>query len=182
MSVNGFIAGPKGEMDWMTWDWDDALNNYVNSILESVDCIVLGRKLAEGFIPHWAGVAADPDNPEYKSGRIFTDTPKVVFSKTFTQPEPEWNNTTIAKGDLVEEITNLKNQPGNDIYACGGASFVSSLIKHKLIDDFHLFINPAAIGQGLPVFQELEAHQNLNLIESKAFDCGIVVLQYGLKH
>jgi len=82
MSVDGFISGPNGEMDWMVWDWDDDLKEYAEEITEPVDCIVLGRKLAQGFIPHWAAVAANPDGPEFAAGRKFSDTSKVVFTKT----------------------------------------------------------------------------------------------------
>jgi dihydrofolate reductase len=126
MTIDGYIAGPEGEMDWIEFNWDDALKRYVNEITEPVDCIVLGRKLAEGFIPTWAGVAADPDNPENAAGKKFTETHKVVFTKTLDQSK--WNNTVLAQGDVVEEITNLKQQDGKDIIAYGGASFVSSLI------------------------------------------------------
>lgn len=176
MSVDGYIAGPNGEMDFMVWDWDDELKQYVTDITEPVDCIVLGRRLAEGFIPHWAAVAADPDHPEFAAGRKFTDTPKVVFSKTLHRPK--WDNTVLAKGDLAGEITNLKRQVGKDIIAYGGATFVSALIKQGLIDEFHLFINPAALGSGMAIFKELDAKQNLALVKSTPFDCGIVVLHY----
>lgn len=179
MTVDGYIGGPNGEMDWVTLPWTDDINNYVGAILEPVDTFVLGRKLAEGFIPYWAGVAADPGNPEVESGKKFTDTLKVVFSKTLEQSK--WENTAVNSGDLVEEITRLKQQEGQDIYAFGGATFVSALIKHGLIDEYHLFVNPAAIGSGLPIFQQLDSRQNLKLVKSVAFDCGIVVLNYEVK-
>jgi dihydrofolate reductase len=176
MTVDGYIAGPNGELDFMVWDWDDELQQYVTVLTEPVDCIVLGRKLAEGFIPHWASVAADPKNPEYTAGQKFTDTHKVVFTKTLA--ESVWENTVLAKGSLVDEITQLKKQAGQDIIAYGGATFVSALIKHGLIDEFHLFVNPTAIGNGMTIFKELERKQNLRLIKSRPFDCGIVVLHY----
>lgn len=176
MTVDGYIAGPNGEMDFMVWDWDDELKQYVTDITEPVDCIVLGRKLAEGFIPHWAAVAVDPHHPEFAAGKKFTGTPKVVFSKTLHRPQ--WDNTVLAKGDLAEEITNLKKQDGKDIIAYGGATFVSALIKQGLIDEFHLFINPAALGKGMAIFRELDGKQNLALVQSTSFDCGIVVLHY----
>lgn len=176
MSVDGFIAGTNGEMDWMMWDWDDELNKYVNEITEPVDCIVLGRKLAEGFIPYWATVAANPDNPEFTSGKKYTDTHKVVFTKTLDKSE--WDNTVLGKGDLVDEITKLKKQDGKDIIAYGGANFVSALIKQGLIDEFHLFINPTAIGNGMTIFKELDSKQNLTFVKSTSFGCGIVVLNY----
>ncbi len=179
MTVDGFMGGPNGEMDWVSFNWDEGVVRYVTELTESMDCIVLGRKLAEGFIPHWAGVAADPNNPEVASGKTFTETPKVVFSKTLESSK--WENTTIAKGDLVEEITKLKQQAGNDIIVYGGATFVSALIKAGLIDDLHLFVNPIAIGNGMAIFKELESKQALTLVKATPFACGIVVLHYAPK-
>jgi len=106
----------------------------------------------------------------------FNSTIKVVFTKTLKKSE--WDNTVLAKGDLVEEIVKLKKQDGKDIIAYGGAIFVSALIKHGLIDEFHLFINPNAIGNGMSIFKELDNKQNLTLVKSTSFDCGIVVLNY----
>ena len=107
-SIDGFIAGPNGETDWMVWDWDKDLKQFVDELTNTIDCIVLGRKLAEGFIPHWTNVAANPDNPEHASGKKFTDTSKVVFTRTLD--ESPWENTELAKSDIVEEITNLKKR------------------------------------------------------------------------
>lgn len=173
MTVDGYIAGPNGEMDWTIREWDNDLKTYVAKITEPVDCIVLGRKLAQGFIPYWAA------NPQQEGADKFNNTLRVVFTKTLDKPE--WDNTVLAKGDLVAEITTLKKQDGKDIIAYGGAAFVSALIKHGLIDEFHLFINPAALGNGMAIFKELDRNQNLTLIKSTPFDCGIVVLNYELK-
>lgn len=170
MSVDGYIAGTNGEMDWMVWDWDDDLKNYVRGITESVDCIVLGRKLAQGFIPYWAS------HPQQEGADTFNGTKKVVFTKTLATSE--WDNTVLAKGDLVDEITKLKQQDGKDIIVYGGATFVSALIKQGLIDELHLFVNPTAVGNGMAIFKELDSKQNLTLIKSTSFDCGIVVLHY----
>ena len=170
MSVDGYIAGTNGEMDWTVWDWDDELKKYVTEITEPVDCIVLGRKLAQGFIPHWAS------HPEEEGADKFNSTKKVVFTKTLDQSE--WDNTVLAKGDLVDEITKLKKQDGKDIIAYGGATFVSALVKQGLIDEYHLFINPTAIGNGMTIFKELDSKKNLTLVKSTAFNCGIVVLNY----
>jgi dihydrofolate reductase len=176
MTVDGCIAGPDGEMDFMVWNWDDVLKKYVGEITEAVDCIVLGRKLAEGFIPYWTDVAAKADHPEVAAGQKFTNTYKVVFTKTLEKSI--WDNTVLAKGNLVDEITKLKRQEGKDIIAYGGATFVSALIKQGLIDEYHLFINPGAIGKGMAIFKELDSKQDFTLIKSTAFDCGIVLLNY----
>ena len=176
MSIDGFVAGPNGELDWMVGDWDDELKNYLNEITEPVDCIILGRKLAEGFIPHWAGVAANPDDPEFIYGKKFTDTSKVVFTKTLDKSE--WDNAFLAKGDLADEIIKLKKQEGRDIIAYGGASFVSSLIKQGLIDEYNLLVDPTALGKGMAIFNNLEDKLNLRLVKAKGFDCGIVLHCY----
>jgi dihydrofolate reductase len=104
------------------------------------------------------------------------ETPKVVFTKTLKKSQ--WANTDIATGDLTDEITKLKNQKGTDIIVYGGASFDSSLIRAGLIDEFHLLINPVAIGKGMTIFKDLNKIQKFNLIKSIAFDCGIIGLHY----
>ena len=173
MTVDGYIARPNGEMDWTIQNWDQELKNYVGAITQPVDCIILGRKLAQGFIPYWAS------HPEEEGAEKFNHTPKVVFTKTLDASE--WENAILAKGKLDHEINNLKAKDGDDIIVYGGATFVSALIKHQLIDEFHLFINPVSIGKGLAIFGELDQQQDLDLVKASAFDCGIVVLNYVLK-
>jgi dihydrofolate reductase len=175
MSVDGFIAGPNGEMDWLVWDWDEELKTYVGGITEPVDLIVLGRKLAEGFIPTWESRLADPKAAD-EGARKFVETPKIVFTRTLSASE--WDNTELATGDLVEEIMRLKRQSGGDIIAYGGETFVSSLIKAGLIDEYHLFVNPAVLGSGRAIFQGVDYKRNLSLVKSIAFNCGIVLLHY----
>jgi dihydrofolate reductase len=103
-------------------------------------------------------------------------TPKVVFTKTLKKSR--WANTDITTGEFTEEIIKLKSQNGKDIIVYGGASFGSSLIKEGLIDEFHLFINPAAIGKGMTIFKDLNEIQKFTLVKSIAFDCGIVLFHY----
>ena len=179
MSIDGYIAGPNGEMDWMVWNWDDKLKEYVNKLTDSVDSILLGRKMAEGFISHWSDVMTKPDDPSsidrsHAFAKKMIETPKVVFTKTLKKSK--WANTDIATGDLTYEITKLKSQKGKDIIVYGGASFDSSLINAGLIDEFYLFVNPAAIGNGMSIFKELNKVQKFTMVESIAFDCGIVLL------
>jgi dihydrofolate reductase len=180
MSVDGYIAGPNGEMDWMVWNWDDKLKEYVNELTESIDTILLGRKMTDGFISYWSAVMTKPDDdPDYAFAKKMMETPKVVFTKTMNKSK--WVNTDIATGDLADEINKLKSQNGKDIIVYGGASFDSSLIKAGLIDEFHLFVNPAAIGNGMTIFKDLNKMQKFTLVKSIAFDCGIVLLHYEAK-
>lgn len=176
ISVDGFIAGHNGEMDWMVWNWDDALKQYVMDLTEPVDTILLGRVLAQGFIGHWSALAIDPEKTDEFSRKMH-ETLKVVFTRTL-EGTNDWANTTLAKGDLVEEVTAFKNQPGQDIIVYGGGKFVTDLIKHGLIDEYHLFVNPAALGSGMSIFQGLENRQSLKLVAATGFDCGIAVLHY----
>lgn len=171
MTVDGFVAGPNGEMDWIRMDGGDDIKKYVNELTDSVDTILSGRKLADGFIPYWTSIK--PGNPEYPFAQKMVNTPKVVFTKALESHT--WDNTSLAKGDVVEEVNTLKKQDGNGIIVYGGVSFVSSLIKNNLIDEYHLFVNPALKGKGLAIFNELGARMNLKLVQSQTFDCGIVV-------
>ena len=84
----------------------------------------------------------------------------------------------MATGDLAEEIGKLKNQDGKDMIVYGGASFVSSLIKSGHIDEYHLFVNPAVIGDGLTIFREVEKNRNMTLVKAVPFSCGIVIHHY----
>jgi dihydrofolate reductase len=173
ISIDGFVAGPNHEMDWMEFNWDEKLTAFVQGLTDSFDTILLGKNLASGFIPHWTGVLDSPENPEFSAAQTFVNTPKVVFSKTLT--ESIWANTELAKGDFIKEINRLKSLPGRDIIVYGGATFVRSLVEARLIDDLYLFINPTAIGEGLPIFSE---KTSMKLINSTAFEGGIVVNHY----
>ena len=171
-SVDGYMAGPNGEMDWMTLPWTDDMNAYVNVLTEPVDCIVLGRKLAEGFIPAWA---VGPEDEDQTSIDQMNTTPKVVISNTLT--ESPWENAVVARGGLAETVNQLKSRPGGDMIAYGGGTLVRDLIAKGLLDELHLFVNPAALGDGMPVFPRLDAHQQLRLVTARPFDCGITALR-----
>ncbi|MEV0582380.1 dihydrofolate reductase family protein [Nonomuraea sp. NPDC050310] len=172
VTADGYMAGPNGEMDWMTFPWTDDLNAYLDALTKPVDLIVLGRKLAEGFIPTWA---AAPEGEDEATVAWMNETPKVVVSSTLT--ESPWENATVAGGDLAEAINELKARPGGDMIAYGGGTFVANLIAAGLLDDLHLLVNPTAIGSGMPVFPA-GAHHRMELVEARPFECGIVALHY----
>lgn len=176
MSVDGYIAGPNGEMDWLIWNWDDKLKKYVNELTKPVDTILLGRKMTIALfligLVWWTNLMT----LSICSQKRWLKLPKIVFTKTLNKSE--WINTEVSNGDLRAEISRIRNQQGRDIIVYGGASFDSSLIKEKLIDEFYLFINPVAVGTGMPIFKDLNDIQKFTLIESIGFDCGIVLLHY----
>jgi dihydrofolate reductase len=182
MSIDGFVAGPNGELDWMGWNWSDDIKKYVNHLHDTVDTILLGRKMTDGFISHWSLVVDKHDESSkelkesYEFAKKMIDIPKVVFTKTLKTHT--WINTTLAKGDVSDEVNRLKEQKGKNIIVYGGANFVSSLVKENLIDEYYLFINPTAIGKGMEIFKNLNDKMNLKLIDSSAFECGISLLHY----
>jgi dihydrofolate reductase len=180
ISVDGYVGGPNGELDWMTWDMDEKLGQFINALTDSSDTILLGRKMTDGFMSYWENVVNNqPDSPEYSFARKMVDMPKVVFSKTLDKSN--WTNTRLAKGNLVDEVTGLKKQEGKDIIVYGGAGFVSSLIREGLIDEFNLFVNPILINRGLRIFDLLDKRQALSLLHATAYECGITILTYKLR-
>jgi dihydrofolate reductase len=122
ISVDGCIAGPNNEMDWLVWT--DKYIKYINDIVDSVDTILKGRKMVDEFIPFRTEFMNKPDDSCNAFAKKMIETPKIVFTKTLTKSN--WINTEIAKGDLKDEITNIKSQDGKDILVYGGASFDSS--------------------------------------------------------
>jgi dihydrofolate reductase len=106
LSVDGYIAGPNGEMDWMIWNWDDKLKKYVFELTDSVETIILGRKMTDGFLSYWSDLMNKPDDPFYEFAKKMIQTPKVVFTKTLKKSQ--WANADIATGELTEEIIKLK--------------------------------------------------------------------------
>lgn len=177
LSLDGFVCGPRGELDWMISEWDEVLKEYATALTNSADTILLGRATAQGMAVYWPTVAANPESkPEdlWMAERL-NNWPKVVFSKTISRID--WYNTRIAN-DILEEVKELKKEPGKDIIIYGGAGIVASFIKENLIDEYHLFINPVAIGKGKSIFEELYANRELQLVNTVASNTGITVLHY----
>jgi dihydrofolate reductase len=173
VSADGFAAsGPNDDAAW------GELEPYSRSLLDSADTIVIGRKTAVEFIPYWDDKAAKRDDPWHEIAKRIAGARKVVFSKTLDRSE--WRNTDIEKGDLAKAIGRLKSAGKKDIIVYGGISFVSALVKARLIDEFHLFVNPVALGQGDRIFGDLSSAQQLRLVKSIAYKGGVVLMNYEL--
>ena len=175
ISLDGFVAGPNGELDWMTWNMDEKLLALITELTDTSDTIVMGRKMTDGFINYWTGVLEHPESPEYAFAKKMIDIPKVVFTRTMT--DSPWINTTLAH-DLANDVNSLKQKSGKDIVAYGGAGLATSLINEDLIDDLYLFLNPVAVGNGLTIFAADRGYKRLNLVDSTRFESGIVVNHY----
>jgi dihydrofolate reductase len=175
MSLDGFVAGPNGESDWMIRSSEG--KQFISSLIDSSDTLLMGRKMNDGFVNYWENILNNqPESPEYIFAKKMVDMPKVVFSRTLD--ESAWTNTVLAKGNLIDEIANLKNQDGKDLVVYGGADFAASLIKENLIDEYYLVVHPVILGKGLTISHKTENRLNLKLVESKMFDSGVVFLHY----
>lgn len=174
MTINGYVGGSDGKNDWMTWNPDDEFINFLGLLIDTSATLLLGRKTAEGIINFWETTAVE--NPAHPFAKKIAAIQKVVFTKTLDIST--WNNTTLAKGNLSEEIANLKKQDGKDILVFGGADFVSSLIKENLIDEYNLIINPTAISDGMTIFNLLDSVRKFTPIQSKLYPGGKTVLTF----
>ena len=184
ITVDGYVAGPNGELDWRTWNWDDKLKAFAYPLRDTSDTILLGRKQAEVFIPHFEETVnnfqgknsdATKDETFIYANRMVT-MPKIVFTKTMKSFKGK--NVSVENGDLVTAINNLKRKEGKDMIVYGGVEFVSSLVKEGLIDEFNFFVNPVMINKGLRIFDTLPHRQTLSLVSAAAYACGISVLVF----
>jgi len=185
ISIDGYIADKSGGTDWMIWNWgpdwnwDKDLRAYHTNLNKSVNSILISSQMAqEGFNAHWKQVIQDPTDARFEFAKHIVNSKKYMVSRTLTT-ETEipggWQNVSLLKENLENNIANLKSQNNGDIIVYGGATLVSSLINANLIDEYHLIVNPVALGQGFPIFKKLT---NLKMVNSIPYECGIIVNHY----
>jgi len=172
-SLDGFIAGPGGEIDWGAPD--EELHRFHNDRVREVGTQLLGRRLYEVML-HWepANQSQFTTDIEVDFAHIWQDLPKMVFSKTLDKVE---GNATLVRDLDADEIARLKQEPGKDI-AVGGAGLASTLIRLGLVDEFQLFVCPVVLGAGTPFFPDLEDRVDLELIETRTFGSRVVYVRY----
>ncbi len=172
VSLDGFIAGPDGAIDWSVPDED--LFRFHTQQVQETGMHLCGRRLYE-TMAYWETAEESPlaaDQVEF--ARLWKALPKVVFSTTL---ESVVGNTTLARDGLAEEVSRLKEQPGKDI-AVGGSGLAGACMKLALIDDWRLFVCPVLLGGGTPYFPRLESRISLELIETRTFGSGVVFHRY----
>lgn len=177
MTLDGFVAGPNGELDWMwtnTGEPDQSSFEKVIELADSCDTILLGRKMTREFVDYWENVVDNqPDSKEYQLALLMVNLHKIVFSHTET--DIKGRNLEVENGDLVTAIKALKAQPGKDIMVYGGVAFVSSLISKNLVDEYYIFQAPIAIGKGLSIFNQQTV---LKLESSTTYKNGKLLVKY----
>jgi dihydrofolate reductase len=173
VSLDGFVAGPSGEIDWS--DPDEELHRFHNQQTGEIGAHLLGRRLYE-VMTYWETAEENPSLQEYEVefARIWKALPKIVFSKTLEKVE---GNTRLVRDGIAEEVTKLKEQPGKDL-GVGGAGLASTLIKLGLVDEYRLFVSPVLLGAGTPYFPPLDERIDLELVETRTFGSRVVYLRY----
>lgn len=181
VTLDGFIAGPNGEMDWVGEIYDDAMGTYEYELVNAADTLLLGRVTYESFAGSWPHV---PDNPDTSEGekayaRRLNAMRKVVFSRTLERAE--WSNSTLMNEVTPEAIEDLKREPGGDMLIYGSASLVQALTSLGLIDEYQVLVHPVVLGGGKPLFGELKDQVKLKLVGTKTHPSGVVLLTYQLR-
>ncbi len=175
MTIDGFVAGPTGENDWVfASGGDEAGFQKITDLAASCDTLLLGRKMAQGFIHYWESVAeSQTDGPQKTFAQILVSMRKIVFTRS--KAATTGKNVEVESRDLATVVHALKKVQGKDILVYGGVEFVSSLISLDLIDAYYIFRCPVAIGKGLTIFQE---QRILKFESSVSFGNGKVLSKY----
>lgn len=175
VTLDGFIEGSEGEVDWCIMDDDMGFTDFLNSI----DTILYGRKSYDLWGQYMPGDGvSDTEKEIWKSVH---SKRKYVFSKTLTEID---GDAILIKGNLQQEVEKIKKEPGKDIWLYGGASLVTTFINLGLIDEYRLSIHPIVLGSGKPLFVDINQRIGLELVNIRRFNSGVVQLCYqssGLK-
>jgi dihydrofolate reductase len=165
-SLDGFIEGPNGEIDWIVND-PEHFKEYSRQ-WEDLDTMLYGRKTYETVIRY----------STKEQTAAFSHMKHYVFSRTLEKVEPGF---ILCRGDLAEEIRLIKNQKGKDIAVFGGAILLSALINLKLVDELVIILSPVLLGKGKPFFTNIEERNYLNLKSAKSYPSGLMVLIYEIR-
>ena len=169
VSLDGFMAGPEGELDWIFESWDDELTAWEVETLWQAGLHVMGGVTYADMAAHWS-TSPDPIAVPMNEVR------KAVFSKTLT--ETPWGETRVLRGDLTEELQGLETEPGKVILAHGGVRFAQALVASGLVDEYRLSIHPVALGKGQSLFTSLADRLRLALVGARTFPSGVAAHVY----
>jgi dihydrofolate reductase len=177
ITLDGYVAGPKGEMDWI--NLPDSLFDFVGTLTAEADVALYGRKTYQMMQSYWPTAGEKPNATKHdkEHSEWYNQVKKIVLSKS--KEGIESKNTTLISENLSENINNIKNQAGKNILVFGSPTAVQSLLKENLIDEFWLSVNPILLGAGRTLFENLTSIMKLKFLDSKNFPGGIVLLHYG---
>lgn len=178
ITLDGFIAGPRCELDWHFSYWNGEMARYAANQLALVDTILLGRVTYAAMAKHWPFVIMDASFPrdDIAFADMMNTHNKFVFSNTLE--EAHWHNSTVIKEDPASAINKLKRLPGKDMIIFGSGRLAKSLIKADLIDEYVLWTYPVILGAGKSLFGDAGRPSSLRLVTSTAFSSGVVLMDY----
>jgi uncharacterized protein YndB with AHSA1/START domain/dihydrofolate reductase len=178
MSLDGFMSGPNGELDWASASMDDEIWSDVRALLERVDAALFGRVTYHLFERYWPAVPANPASPksDLEFARWIEATPKHVASKTL--PGLAWKNSFLLDQDLLSAIGKLKGQPGKNLLLFGSGNLASRLLAANLIDEVHLRFHPVILGRGRPLFEDAMKPFRWTTLASKQLRSGVIRVIY----
>ncbi|MDR3681831.1 MAG: dihydrofolate reductase family protein [Flavipsychrobacter sp.] len=179
MSLDGFVAGPNGEMDWIKVDQE--IFDHVEKRIGEGDTALYGRVTYQMMENYWptAGDAPGASKHDIEHSKWYKKVHKVVLSKTIK--DADLINTTIISNNLSEKINELKQQEGKEILLFGSPTATHSLIQQNLIDGYWLFVNPIILGQGIPLFVDIKDKIKLKLLTTQQFTSGVTELNYSVE-
>lgn len=179
LSLDGYAAGKKGEMDWISLN--EEMFDYASTRTAESDTALYGRVTYELMESYWPTAAnqSKATKHDIEHSKWYNSVAKIVVSKTMK--DAQIPNTTIISENLPSEIKQIKEGTGKDIIMFGSPGVAHSLMKENLIDDYWLFINPIVLGQGKSLFKSLGNSINLRLLTSKIFPSGVIGLHYEAK-
>lgn len=172
ITLDGFFEGPNRELDWH--NVDDEFNGYAIDLLNNVDLLLFGRVTYQLMAGYWPTPAAAANDPVI-AGKM-NDLAKIVFSRTMEKAG--WRNTRLIRGNVAEEVSKLKRQPGKDIAIFGSSDLALTFIQLGLIDEYRIIVNPVVLGSGKTLFKGIKDRLNLKLITTRTFGSGNVLLGY----
>lgn len=176
ISLDGFVAGPNGEMDWIKVDQE--IFDHVGKRISESDTALYGRVTYQMMENYWptAGDKPGASKHDIEHSKWYKNVHKVVLSKTIK--DMSLPNTTIISDKLSERINEIKQSAGKDILLFGSPTATHSLIQLNLIDGYWLFVNPIILGQGIPLFTDIKDKIKLKLLTTRQFNCGVTELSY----
>ena len=176
ISLDGFVAGPNGEMNWIKID--EEIFDHVGKRIRQTDAALYGRVTYEMMENYWPAAGARPgaSRHDIEHSSWYNGAHKIVLSNTLK--EATLTNTTIINDDLSERINEIKQQPGNEILLFGSPTATHALIDQHLIDGYWLFVNPTILGQGIPLFAGIKDKVKLKLQATRQFTSGVTELSY----
>jgi dihydrofolate reductase len=180
VTLNGFMAGSNGSLDWHMPYWSEEMSRVTSEQLSNADTILLGRITYNAMAGYWPLQQASPyvAREDVAFSDMMNSYEKVVFSKTLTTVS-NWSNSRLANRSITREINELKQQPGKDIIVYGSGKLATALIRHNLVDEYHIWVHPVVIERGRALFKNLHGRLNIHPFKTKVFDTGVVLMCYG---